>query len=48
MTYHFLMSLWIPIKRLPEDRQMFFRMKIQEIIFQETQKEKGQITNAAL
>jgi len=40
-TYHFLMSLWKPINRLPEDRQMFLRMKIQEIIFQETQKEKG-------
>jgi len=40
-TYHFLMSLWEPINRLTEDRQMFLRMKIQEIIFQETQKEKG-------
>ena len=40
-TYHFLMSLWEPINRLPEDRQMFLRMKIQEMIFQETQKEKG-------
>jgi len=39
--YHFLMSLWEPINRLPEDRQMFLRMKIQEMIFQETQKEKG-------
>jgi len=34
------MSLWEPINRLPEDRQMFLRMKIQEMIFQETQKEK--------
>jgi hypothetical protein len=33
-TYHFLMSLWEPINRLPEDRQMFLRIKIQEI-FQE-------------
>jgi len=40
-TYHFLMSLWEPINRLPEDRQMFLRMKIQEMIFQETQKQKG-------
>ena len=40
-TYHFLMSLWEPINRFPEDRQMFLRMKIQEMIFQETQKQKG-------
>jgi hypothetical protein len=42
-TYHFLMSLREPtrINRLPEDRQMFLRMKIQEMIFQETQKQKG-------
>jgi hypothetical protein len=36
-TYHFLMGLWEPIRRLTEDRQKFLRMKIQEIIFQETQ-----------
>ena len=41
MTYHFLMSLWEPTNRLPEDRQMFFCMKIQEMIFQETQNQKG-------
>ena len=40
-TYHFLMSLWEPINRLPEDKQMFLGMKIQEMIFQETQKQKG-------
>jgi len=40
-TYHFLTSLWEPINRLPEDRQMFLHMKIQEMIFQETQKQKG-------
>jgi len=40
-TYHFLMSLWDPINRLPEDRQMFLCTKIQEMIFQETQKQKG-------
>jgi len=40
-TYHFLMSLWEPINRLPEDRQMFLHMKIQEMIFQETPKQKG-------
>jgi len=40
-TYHFLISLWEPTNRLPEDRQMFLRMKIQEMIFQETQKQKG-------
>jgi hypothetical protein len=39
-TYHFLMSLREPIHRLPEDRQMLLRMKIQKI-FQETQKQKG-------
>ena len=41
MTYHFLMSLWEPTNRLPEDRQMFLRVKIQEMIFQETQNQKG-------
>ena len=40
-TYCFLMSLWEPINRLSEDSQMFLRMKIQEMIFQETQKQKG-------
>ena len=40
-TYHFLISLWEPINRLPEERQMLLRMKIQEMIFQETQKQKG-------
>jgi len=39
-TYHFLMSLWEPINRLPEDSQMFLRMKIQEMIFQEIQKQR--------
>lgn len=40
-TYHFLMSLWEPTKRLPEDRQMFLHVKIQEMILQETQNQKG-------
>jgi len=40
-AYHFLTSLWEPINRLPEYRQMFLRMKIQEMIFQGTQKQKG-------
>jgi hypothetical protein len=40
MTYHFLTSLLEFINRLPEDRQVFLRMKIQELIFQETQKTK--------
>jgi hypothetical protein len=35
------MSLWELINRFPEDRQMFLRMKIPEMIFQETQKQKG-------
>ena len=41
MTYHFLMTLWEPMNRLPEDRQMFLRMKIHKKIFQKTQKQKG-------
>ena len=45
--YHFLMNLWEPINRFPEDRQMFLRMKIQEMIFQETQKEKGTQSNTS-
>ena len=36
-TYQFLMSLWEPINRLSEDMQMFLRMKIQEMLYQETQ-----------
>ena len=40
-TYHFLMSLWERISKLPQDRQMFLRMKIQEMVFHETQKHKG-------
>jgi hypothetical protein len=40
-TYHFLMSLMEPINRLPVDRQMFFHLKIQEMMFQETQKQRG-------
>jgi hypothetical protein len=34
--YHFLMSLWEPINRIPEEGQMFLRMKIKEMIFHET------------
>jgi hypothetical protein len=41
LTYHFLMSFWEPIIRLQEDRQMFLHMKIQEMIYQETPKQKG-------
>jgi hypothetical protein len=40
-TYHFLVSLWEHINRLPEHRQIFLRMKIHEMIFQETQKQKA-------
>jgi len=40
-TYRFLMSLWEPIKRLPEDSQMFLRLNIQETIFRETPKQRG-------
>jgi hypothetical protein len=40
-TYHFLMSLMEPINKLLVDRQMFFHLKIQEMIFQETQKQRG-------
>jgi hypothetical protein len=35
------MSLWELINRLPEERQMFLHMKIQEMIFQGAQKQKG-------
>jgi hypothetical protein len=31
-TYHFFKSLWEPINRISEDRQMFLRMKIQDHI----------------
>jgi hypothetical protein len=35
------MSLWERINRLPEDRRMFLHMKIQEMIFQDTQIQNG-------
>jgi hypothetical protein len=38
-TYH-LMRVREPINRLPEDRQIGLRMKIQEMIFQETPKKE--------
>ncbi|XP_012278607.1 uncharacterized protein LOC105698712 [Orussus abietinus] len=34
-TYHFLMSIGNPLRSLPLDRQMFLRLKIQELIFNE-------------
>jgi hypothetical protein len=40
MTYHFPMSLRDPINKLPENRQMFLRMKIQEMIFRETEEHR--------
>jgi hypothetical protein len=46
--YHFLMSLREPINRLPEERQMFLHMKIPEMIFQETQKDKGTQSSTSL
>jgi hypothetical protein len=36
-TCHFPMSFRDPINKLPENRQMFLRVKIQEMIFQETE-----------
>jgi hypothetical protein len=39
-TCHFLMSLRDPINKLPENRQMFLRIKIQEMIFQEPKEHK--------
>jgi hypothetical protein len=38
-TYYILMSLWEPLNRLPEDRQMFLHIKIQEMIFPGTPKQ---------
>jgi hypothetical protein len=46
--YHFLTSLWEPINRLPENRQMFLCMKIQEKIHQETQKQKWTQSSTSL
>jgi len=46
-TYNFLMSLWEPINRLPEDKRLFLLMKIQDMIFQETQKQKGTQSNTS-
>ncbi|KZC05112.1 hypothetical protein WN55_08719 [Dufourea novaeangliae] len=34
-TYHFLMSVRNPLKSLPLDRQMFVRLKIQELVYNE-------------
>uniref|UniRef100_V9IEB7 Transcription factor Adf-1 n=1 Tax=Apis cerana TaxID=7461 RepID=V9IEB7_APICE len=34
-TYHFLMSVRNPLKSLPLDRQMFIRLKIQELVYNE-------------
>jgi hypothetical protein len=47
-TYHFLMSIWEPIHTLPEGRQMFLPIKIQKIIFQETQKQKETESSTSL
>ncbi|XP_020293433.1 uncharacterized protein LOC109859507 isoform X2 [Pseudomyrmex gracilis] len=34
-TYHFLMSVRNPLRSLPLDRQMFVRLKIQELVYNE-------------
>ncbi|XP_015179233.1 PREDICTED: putative uncharacterized protein DDB_G0282133 [Polistes dominula] len=42
-TYHFLMSVKNPLKSLPLDRQMFVRLKIQEIVYNEINSQNHQI-----
>ena len=45
-TYHFLMSVRSPLRSLPLDRQMYVRLKIQEIILNELNAERAQHSNA--
>ncbi|KAI4498901.1 hypothetical protein M0802_006076 [Mischocyttarus mexicanus] len=42
-TYHFLMSVRNPLRSLPLDRQMFVRLKIQEIVYNEINSQNHQI-----
>ncbi|OAD52224.1 hypothetical protein WN48_02509 [Eufriesea mexicana] len=41
-TYHFLMSVRNPLKSLPLDRQMFIRLKIQELVYNEINSQNQQ------
>ncbi|XP_076639285.1 uncharacterized protein LOC143351547 [Colletes latitarsis] len=41
-TYHFLMSVRTPLKSLPLDRQMFVRLKIQELVYNEINSQNQQ------
>ncbi|XP_017891854.1 uncharacterized protein LOC108632064 [Ceratina calcarata] len=41
-TYHFLMSVRNPMKSLPLDRQMFVRLKIQELVYNEINSQNQQ------
>ncbi|XP_011635245.1 uncharacterized protein LOC105425925 [Pogonomyrmex barbatus] len=41
-TYHFLMSVRNPLRSLPLDRQMFVRLKIQELVYNEINSQNQQ------
>jgi len=41
-TYHFLMSVRNPLRSLPLDRQMFIRLKIQELVYNEINSQNQQ------
>lgn len=43
-TYHFLMSVRNPLRSLPLDRQMFVRLKIQELVYNEINSQNQQPT----
>ncbi|XP_011869517.1 PREDICTED: uncharacterized protein LOC105562937 [Vollenhovia emeryi] len=43
-TYHFLMSVRNPLRSLPLDRQMFVRLKIQELVYNEINSQNQQQT----
>ncbi|KAK2579057.1 hypothetical protein KPH14_002847 [Odynerus spinipes] len=42
-TYHFLMSVRNPLRSLPLDRQMFVRLKIQELVYNEINSQNHQL-----
>lgn len=42
-TYHFLMSVRNPLRSLPLDRQMFVRLKIQELVYNEINSQNHQV-----
>lgn len=45
-TYHFLMSVRNPLRSLPLDRQMFVRLKIQELVYNEINSQNQQQTTS--